>query len=79
MRMFLRAWVSAKNEPSTAAGKDFRETLWLAIPFIGILPAVVTAYLPGGGGWWWLLRVVVISAVGVLVASFIATSGVACR
>ncbi len=30
---------------------------------------------PGGVGWWWLLRVVVISAVGVLVASFIAASG----
>lgn len=36
----------------------------------------MTAYLPGGGGRSWLLRVVVVFSVGMLVASFIAASGV---
>ncbi len=72
----LASLVAARNEPSTAAGNDFLETLWLAIPFIGIPLTFLTAYLPGGGGWWWLLRVVVVSIGGVLVASFIAASGV---
>jgi len=67
---------AARNEPSTAAGNNFLETLWLAIPLVGIPLTFLTAYLPGGGGWWWLLRVVVVSIVGVLVASFIAASGV---
>ncbi len=67
---------AARNEPSTAAGNDFLETLWLAILLVGIPLTFLTAYLPGGGGWRWLLRVVVISSVGALVASFIAASGV---
>lgn len=67
---------ATRNEPSTAAGNDVLETLWLAIPLIGIPLTFLTAYLPGGGGWWWLLRVVVVAMVGVLVASFIAASGV---
>lgn len=68
--------VAASNQPSTPAGNDFLETLWLAIPLGGIPLTFLTAYLPGGGGWWWLLRVVVVSSVGVLVASFIAANGV---
>jgi CDP-diglyceride synthetase len=68
--------VAASNEPSTPAGNDFLETLWVAIPLAGIPLTFLTAYLPGGGGWRWLLRTVVISSVGVLVASFIAASGV---
>ena len=69
-------FVAAGNEPSTPAGNEFLETLWLAIPLGGIPLTFLTAYLPGGGGWWWLLRVVVVSSVGVLVASFIAANGV---
>ena len=69
-------FVAAGNEPSTPAGNEFLETLWLAIPLAGIPLTFLTSYLPGGGGWWWLLRVVVVSSVGVLVASFIAASGV---
>ena len=72
----LASLFAARNEPSTAAGNDFLETLWLAIPSIGIPLTFLTAYLPGSGGWWWLLRAVVGSIVGVLVASFIAASGV---
>lgn len=68
--------VAASNEPSTPAGNDFLETLWVAIPLAGIPLTFLTAYLPGGGGWWWLLRVVLVSSVGVLVASYIAASGV---
>ncbi|MGB5039487.1 MAG: hypothetical protein WBO67_00920 [Nitrospira sp.] len=69
-------FVAAGNEPSTPAGNEFLETLWLAIPLGGIPLTFLTAYLPGGGGWWWLLRVVVVSSVGLLVASFIAANGV---
>lgn len=69
-------FLAAGNEPSTPAGNEFLETLWLAIPLGGIPLTFLTAYLPGGGGWWWLLRVVVVSSAGVLVASFIAASGV---
>jgi len=68
--------VSASNQPSTQAGNDFLETLWLAIPLGGIPLTFLTAYLPGGGDWWWLLCVIVVSSVGVWVASFIAASGV---
>ena len=68
--------VAASNQPSTQAGNDFLETLWLAIPLGGIPLTFLTAYLPGGGDWWWLLRVIVVSSVGVWVASFIAASGV---
>lgn len=68
--------VAASNQPSTQAGNDFLETLWLAIPLGGIPFTFLTAYVPGGGGWWWLLRVIVVSSVGVWVASFIAASGV---
>jgi hypothetical protein len=53
--------VAARNQPSTQAGNDFLETLWLAIPLGGIPFTFLTAYLPGGGGWWWLLRVIVAS------------------
>ncbi len=67
---------ATSNEPSTPAGNEFLETLWLAIPLCGIPLTLLTAYLPGWGGWWWLLRVVLVSSVGVLVASFIAASGV---
>jgi CDP-diglyceride synthetase len=69
-------FVAAGNEPSTPAGNEFLETLWLAIPLGGIPLTFLTAYLPGGGGWSWLLRVVVASSAGVLVASFIAANGV---
>ena len=69
-------FVAASNQPSTQTGNDFLETLWVAIPLVGIPLTFLTAYLPGGGGWWWLLRVVLVSSVGVLVASFIAASGV---
>lgn len=69
-------FVAASNQPSTQTGNDFLETLWVAIPLVGIPLTFLTAYLPGGGGWRWLLRTVVISSVGVLVASFIAASGV---
>ena len=68
--------VAASNQPSTQAGNDFLETLWLAIPLGGIPLTFLTACVPGGGGWWWLLRVIVVSSVGLLVASFIASSGV---
>ena len=68
--------VAASNQPSTQAGNDFLETLWVVIPLAGIPLAFLTAYLPGGGGWWWLLRVLLVSFIGVLVASFIAASGV---
>ena len=67
---------AVRNQPSTPAGNDFLETLWLAIPLGGIPLTFLTAYLPGGGGWWWLLRVVVVSCIGVFVASLIAASGV---
>jgi hypothetical protein len=69
-------FVAASNQPSTQTGNDFLETLWVAIPLVGIPLTFLTAYLPGGGGWRWLLRTVVIASVGVLVASFIAASGV---
>ena len=69
-------FVAAGNEPSTPAGNEFLETLWLAIPLAGIPLTFLTSYLPGGGGWSWLLRVVVASSVGLLVASFIAANGV---
>lgn len=68
--------VAASNEPWMPAVNELLETLWLAIPLGGIPLTFLTAFLPGGGGWWWLLRVVVVSSVGVLVASFIAGSGV---
>ncbi|MCS6288502.1 MAG: hypothetical protein H8K10_05940 [Nitrospira sp.] len=67
--------VAANNQPSTQAGNEFLETLWLVIPLAGIPLTFLTAYLPGGGGWW-LLRVIVVSCVGLLVASFIAANGV---
>lgn len=68
--------VAASNQPSTETGNDFLEALWVVIPLAGIPVTFLTAYLPGGGGWWWLMRVVVVSIAGVLVASFIAASGV---
>ena len=68
--------VAASNEPSTPAGNEFLETLWVAIPLGRIPLTFLTAYLQGGGGWWWLLRVVLVSSVGVLVASFVVASGV---
>lgn len=69
-------FVSASNQPATPSGNDLLETLWTAIPLIGIPLTFLTAFLPGGGGWWWLLRVAVVSCVGVVVASAIAASGV---
>ena len=67
---------AVSNQPSTQAWNEFLETLWVAIPLVGGALTFLTAFLPGGGGWWWLVRVVVVSFVGVLVASFIAASGV---
>ncbi|MFO0721016.1 MAG: hypothetical protein U0319_09805 [Nitrospira sp.] len=67
---------AAMNQPSTPAGNDFLETLWVAIPLVGIPLTFATALLPGGAGWWWLARVVVASCIGVIVASFIAAGGV---
>ncbi|BCA56943.1 hypothetical protein W02_40830 [Nitrospira sp. KM1] len=64
------------NNPSTPAANEFLESLWIAIPLAGIPVTFLTAYLPGNGGWWWLLRVVVGSFFGVMIASFIAASGV---
>lgn len=73
----LLAYIAASwNSPATSAGNEFLETLWLAIPLVGIPLSFLTAYLLGNGGWWWLLRVVVASFFGVLIASFIAASGV---
>lgn len=68
--------IAANNQPSTQAGNDFLETLWVAIPLGGIPLAFLTGYAKGGGGWGWVLRVVMVSCVGVLVASFIAASGI---
>lgn len=72
----LAYFFAGRNQPSTQAGNDFLEALWLAIPLAGIPLAFLTAYLPGGGGWWWLLRVVAASCFGVMIASFIAAGGV---
>lgn len=54
-------FVAAGNEPSTPAGNEFLETLWLAIPLAGIPLTFLTSYLPGGaaGGGscaWWSFR-----------------------
>ncbi len=46
---------AARNEPSTPAGNDFLETLWLMIPLGGIPLTFLMASVQGGGGWWWLL------------------------
>ncbi len=73
---FLAYLAAVWNRPATPAGNEFLETLWVAIPLAGIPLTFLTAYLPGGGGWWWLLRVVVASFFGVMIASFIAASGV---
>jgi len=72
----LAYFFAVRNQPSTQAGNDFLEALWLAIPLAGIPLAFLTAYLSGGGGWWWLLRVVAASCFGVMIASFIAAGGV---
>lgn len=72
----LAYFFAGRNQPSTQAGNDFLEALWLAIPLAGIPLAFLTAYLSGGGGWWWLLRVVAASCFGVMIASFIAAGGV---
>lgn len=70
---YLAAWW---NRSATPAGNEFLETLWVAIPLAGIPLTFLAAYTPGRGGWWWLLRVVVVSFFGVMIASFIAASGV---
>jgi hypothetical protein len=67
---------ASSNSPSTPAGNEFLESLWIAIPLAGVPLAFLTAYMPGGGGWWWLLRLTAASCVGVIIASFIAASGV---
>ncbi|MBX3371137.1 MAG: hypothetical protein KF793_12180 [Nitrospira sp.] len=67
---------AAMNQPSTPAGNDFLETLWVAIPLVGIPLTFATALLPAGTGWWWLVRVTVASCIGVIIASFIAAGGV---
>jgi len=67
---------AAMNQPSTPAGNDFLETLWVAIPLVGIPLTFATAFLPGGAGWWWLARVVVASCIGVIIASFLAAGGI---
>ncbi|MBX3122127.1 MAG: hypothetical protein KF854_03560 [Nitrospira sp.] len=67
---------AAMNQPSTPAGNDFLETLWVAIPLVGIPLTFATALLPADTGWWWLVRVTVASCIGVIIASFIAAGGV---
>ncbi|HNK51314.1 MAG TPA: hypothetical protein PKX75_19940 [Nitrospira sp.] len=67
---------AAMNQPSTPAGNDFLETLWVAIPLVGIPLTFATALLPADTGWWWLVRVIVASCIGVIIASFIAAGGV---
>jgi hypothetical protein len=64
------------NSPSTPAGNEFLETLWIAIPLAGVPLTFATGYMAGAGGWWWLFRVVLASACGVMIASFLAASGV---
>ena len=73
---FLAYFAAVGNSPSTPAGNEFLETLWVVIPLSGIPLTFLTAYAAGGGGWLWLLRVVVASFFGVMIASFIAASGV---
>jgi hypothetical protein len=73
----LLAYLAAAwNRPSTPAGNDLLETLWVAIPLAGIPLTFLTGYLSGGGTWWWLLRVVVAALIGVTMASFLAANGV---
>ncbi|HEX8750355.1 MAG TPA: hypothetical protein VF732_04510 [Nitrospira sp.] len=73
---FFAYFAAVGNSPSTPAGNELLETLWIAIPLAGIPLTFLTAYPTGGLGWWWLLRVVVASFFGVMIASFIAASGV---
>ncbi|MFO0775695.1 MAG: hypothetical protein U0172_13625 [Nitrospiraceae bacterium] len=68
--------VAASNRPATSAGNELLETLWLAIPLVGVPLTFFTGYVQAGSRWWWLLRVVLSSLVGVMVASGIAASGV---
>jgi hypothetical protein len=70
-------FVAAGNEPSTPAGNEFLETLWLAIPLGRDSPHIFDGLSAGRG------RLVVAPSRGgrfvcrrVLVASFIAASGV---
>jgi len=73
----LSAYLAAvSNNPSTQAGNDFLESLWIAVPLAGVPLTFLTVYLPGGGSWWWLLRLIVASLFGVVIASFIAAGGV---
>ncbi|HEU4683956.1 MAG TPA: hypothetical protein VFS39_05595 [Nitrospira sp.] len=67
---------AAWNSPSTPAGNAFLETLWVAVPLVGIPVTFVTASLRGSLTWWWLLRAVAASCVGVMIAGFLAASGV---
>lgn len=73
---FLAYLAAVRNTPSTPAGNEFLETLWVVIPLAGVPVTFLTPYTAGGGGWLWLLRVVVASFFGVMIASFIAASGV---
>ena len=73
---FFAYSVAVGNSPSTPAGNEFLETLWVVIPLSGIPLTFSTAYTAGRGGWLWLLRVIVASFFGVMIASFIAASGV---
>ncbi|SLM48733.1 conserved membrane protein of unknown function [Nitrospira japonica] len=73
----LFAYLAAvSNNPSTPAGNEFLESLWIAIPLVGVPLTFLTGYLPGGWSGRWLLRLIVASLFGVVVASFLAASGV---
>ncbi|MCW5799915.1 MAG: membrane protein of unknown function [Nitrospira sp.] len=73
----LAVYVAATmNQPSPPAGNDLLETLWVAIPLVGIPFTFITAYFRRGGEWWRLAHAMVTSCIGATVASFMATSGV---
>lgn len=67
---------ASSNSPSTPAGNEFLESLWIAIPLAGVPLTFLTASMPAGGSWWWLIRLTAASSVGVIIASFIAAAGV---
>jgi hypothetical protein len=73
---FLAYLAAVRNSPSTPAGNEFLEMLWVVIPLAGIPVTFLAVYMPRGGGWLWLIRVVVASFLGVMIASFITASGV---
>jgi hypothetical protein len=75
--IILFSYVAAGwNSPSTPAGNEFLETLWVVTPLVGIPVSFLTAYLPGSGGWSWLMRLIAASSFGVLIAAFLTAGGV---